>query len=258
MATDLLPVTGFGQALAAPAVPVAAAPSAENTRLRREEAEREQAIIHAKWNVCVDLQMVALEEAKAMELIPEFQSENEVKIEAAWRKLQVMIKTREATLLAWPMVRTVDGSRAVSETIVEKRYPTEFEPPHEPRTFGPPIPEPGHINEATVEGTPNAFETRNTGVTLEVEPTVLSQGKRIYLRLEPSRTELLRMEDYGPVLTVHNTLISAPQPLFASPRTHLDLTVRSGQRQLIAAHKLTKPVNCYELDIVRAVVTKAE
>ena len=83
---------------------------------------------------------------------------------------------------------------------------------------------------------------------------VLGEGKRVYLRFESSRTELLGMEDFGKVLTVHNTLVAAPKPFFLNLRSNLDLVVQSGQRQLIAVHKLTKPVNCLELDLIRATV----
>jgi hypothetical protein len=242
----------FGQFSGPLAVPDWAQPASV------QEAQR-HARLNAKWNVCVDLQMVALEEAKALELLPHLQSEDQAEADKAWSQLQAMIKAKEATLLAWPMVRTVDGSRAVSETILEKRYPTEFEPPQQPQTFSVgPEPKHGHVNAATVESTPNAYETRNVGVTLEIEPMVLGEGKRVYLRFESSRTELLGMEDFGKVLTVHNTLITVPQPLFLYLRSDLDLILQSGQRQLIAVHKLTKPVNLLELHLIRATVSRAE
>lgn len=188
----LLAIHVFGQALPSPPVG-ALPPDTEKPRRERAQAEEMEARIHTPWNVCVDLQMVSVDEATALKLIPALQSREAKTVAAAWDRLQAMLKAREATLLAWPMVRTVDGASGVSETVLEKRYATEFEPPRAPGDRG--IKKPGSVNAATVDGLPLAFETRNLGVVLEVEPLVLDEGKRIYLRLVPLRTELLKMEE---------------------------------------------------------------
>ena len=218
-----------------------------------------KAALQAKWNVCVDLQMVELEESKALEIIPHLQSADPVEADEACTRIQTMLKAGEAKLVAWPMVRTVDGYRAVSETILEKRTASEFEPPQEPQTFSVhPTPKAGPMNADTVEGFPIAFETRNLGVLLEVEPLVLSDGARVTLSLTSTSTKLLAMQDFGRVLTAHNTLITVPQPVFEMLRSNLNLNLKSGQRRFIAVHRLAKPGNTFELDLVRAVVTKAE
>jgi len=48
------------------------------------------------------------------------------------------------------------------------------------------------------------------------------------------------MDEYKQVLTVHNPLVSLPQPLILNFRSDLDLLLRNGQRQLVAVHKLAK------------------
>jgi hypothetical protein len=211
-----------------------------------------EAVVHAKWNICVDVQMVTLEEAKALDLITEFQSDDDQKIEVVWAKLQTMIKAREATLLGWPMVRMVDGDRATTESAVEKRYATEFTLP-EDRT--PPIPADKPAVETAI---PSAFETRNVGVTLNVEARVLDDGKRVYLNVSPARVELLEMEKNESPKAKDNTIVQVPQPRFGNTRTTQSLTIKSGQRFLLAVHKLGDSPNQFELCLVHAIFAKAE
>ncbi|MEI9894581.1 MAG: hypothetical protein WDN28_12025 [Chthoniobacter sp.] len=110
----------LGQAPAGSAALMApiAAPDAQKVAARAEQ-ER----IHSKWNICVDVQMVAVEEASALELIPEFQSDDQKVVDAAWMRLQGMIRAGEAKLLAWPMVRMVNADRVETQSILEQRYP---------------------------------------------------------------------------------------------------------------------------------------
>jgi hypothetical protein len=270
LALSALQACGFTQSAtpaASPAPPepttaeTSLPPSSPSSKVAEDEWKaRREATLNAKWNVCVDVQMVMTEEAKALELIPDLQSDDERKVESAWAKLQEMIKAKEATLLGWPMVRAVDGDRAVSETILEKRYPTEFEPPQEPQTFGPPS-APPHLdpNKPVVEnGLPTAFETRNIGVTLEVEAHVLGDGKRIHLDLVPQRVELLEMGKNESVLTKRNVIVQVRQPLFSTTKTTENVTLKNGQRLLIGVHKLAKPAGQIEFHIVHAVAAEAE
>ncbi len=243
----------------------------------RKEAEdqwkaRKEAAIHSKWNISVDVQMVAVEEGKALELIPDLQSGEQASVEAAWNKLQAMIKAKEAILMGWPMVRLVDTNRSVSESILEQRYPTEFQPPL-PSTPDaakppaeravseqkPPVDQKPAADQPTMKNAvPTAFETRNLGTTLEVEANVLDEGKRVHLDLAPQRVELIAMEKNGSELDQGKTIVQTPQPLFGSSKTQQSLTVHNGERQLIAVHKLTKPAGYIELHLVRALVTKSE
>ncbi|MEI9894579.1 MAG: hypothetical protein WDN28_12015 [Chthoniobacter sp.] len=169
-----------------------------------------------------------------------------------------MIKAKEATVLAWPMLRTSDGCPAVAECQFEKRYLTNFVPPRMPQTLSG-IPEakrpPGHRPFAH-DALPPAVETRNIGVTLEVQPRVLEDGKRVYLDLRSQWSDLVELKMWGNVLTALGTVVQVPEPLFSDTKSRLDLNLRSGERQLIAVHNLAKPANGYELDLIRVVVTK--
>ena len=182
-----------------------------------------------------------------------------------WVKIQGIIKDKKAILLAWPMVRTVDRNRSISESIVEKRNPTECEAPLPPSPApGPPVlpATPPPASEKLLvdheKAVPTGFETRNLGATLEVEATVLDEGKRVFLSLVPQRVELLEMESYQSSVAHGKMMVDTPQPIFGTTKTTLSFKVESGQRQLVGVHKLNKPANYVELHLVRAVVTKAE
>ncbi len=105
-------------------------------------------------------------------------------------------------LLSAPRVTTKSGQRAVIEIVREFRYPTQFDPPKIPETAGShrvTIPEwADHRNAFPVTPTtPTGFETRNTGVTLEVEPVVGPDGVTIDLNLVPQVVEFEGFINYG-------------------------------------------------------------
>ena len=90
--------------------------------------------------------------------------------------IRALNQKKGVDLLSAPRVTTRSGQKAIIEIIREFRYPTEFDPPQIPQNFG------GGGNGGTgttqinsfpvTPTTPTSFETRNTGVTLEVEPVV--------------------------------------------------------------------------------------
>ncbi|MGZ4984853.1 MAG: Amuc_1098 family type IV pilus outer membrane protein, partial [Chthoniobacterales bacterium] len=105
-------------------------------------------------------------------------------------QFQVVIRAlnqkKGVDLLSAPRVTTKSGQRAVIEIVREFRYPTQFQPPQIPQNFRGGDSFSSTINPLTgitsgtgstgafpvTPTTPTAFETRNTGVTLEVEPVV--------------------------------------------------------------------------------------
>src|SRR5262249_45722439 len=136
-------------------------------------------------NIRMELQVVAIPEAQALPLVAALL--DKTKIDAAYVTIQEMLGKGTATLVAWPIVNTKSGIRAVAENIDEVRYPTEFDPATvgflpgvdpgstvkiEPRKAG------SHL-----QGVPTAFETRNVGVILEAEPVLEPDGKTIDLNV---------------------------------------------------------------------------
>jgi len=170
--------------------------------------------------------------------------------------LRALDQKKGVDLLSAPRVTTKSGQRAVIEVIEEFRYPTEFNPPQIPQTFSPPT----TINTGlagTSSGasvfpvtptTPTAFETRNTGVTLEVEPTVGSDNYTIDLNLVPQVVEFEGFINYGSPITIPNpaaltftgAVLNAPssvvltpnvinQPIFSTRKVTTSVTVWDGQ-----------------------------
>jgi general secretion pathway protein D len=148
-------------------------------------------------------------------------------------------------LLSSPKVTTKSGQRAVIEIIREFRYPTEFTPPQIPQTFGNTG---GLLGGSSSSGsfpvtptTPTAFETRNTGVTLEVEPVIGPDGYTIDLNLVPQVVEFEGFINYGSPITASvtnpisgvstNTVITPNvinQPIFSTRKVTTSVSVFDG------------------------------
>jgi general secretion pathway protein D len=134
-------------------------------------------------------------------------------------QFQVMIRAlsqkKGVDLLSAPSVMARSGQRAKIEVIREFIYPTEYDPPEIPNQVG------GGIGGGAVEvfpvtpATPTAFETRNTGVTLEVDPVLGADELTIDLNLAPEVVEFDGFINYGsPISTSATNLITgAPEPV---------------------------------------------
>ena len=176
-------------------------------------------------------------------------------------QFQVVIRAlnqkKGVDLLSAPRVTTKSGQRAVIEIVREFRYPTQFEPPQIPQTVGSLttrgdtgsiIPLGGASSVPVTPTTPTHFETRNTGVTLEVEPVVGPDGVTIDLNLVPQVVEFEGFINYGsPILapsssflnTVTGGLINSPQsvltpnvinqPIFSTRKVTTSVSVWDGQ-----------------------------
>jgi len=148
-------------------------------------------------------------------------------------------------LLSSPRVTTKSGQRAVVEVIEEFRYPTEFQPPQIPQTVGATG---GVVGVGQSSGsfpvtptTPTAFETRNTGVTLEVEPAIGPDNFTIDLNLVPQVVEFEGFINYGspiqttntnPFTGISTTNIITPnvinQPIFSTRKVTTSVSVFDG------------------------------
>jgi Flp pilus assembly secretin CpaC len=94
------------------------------------------------------------------------------------RTLRILSQVK-ADFFSNPSVVAKSGQKAKVETVRELRYPTEFNPSKD---------EPGRF-------VPTAFETRNVGVTLEVEGII--QDDYIDLRIAPKIVNFLGFIDYA-------------------------------------------------------------
>lgn len=154
-------------------------------------------------------------------------------------------------LLSSPRITTKSGNRAKIEIIREFRFPTEFTPPQIPQTVGATggtggIGGSGVTSVPVTPTTPTSFETRNTGVTLDVEPVVGPDNSTIDLNLQPEVVEFEGFINYGsPILAPASSSwvgdilrVSPPsvitpnvinQPIFSTRRVTTSVSVWDGQ-----------------------------
>lgn len=167
-------------------------------------------------------------------------------------QFQVVIRALDqkkgVDLMSAPKVTTKSGRKAVVKIVRNFPYPTEFNPPEPPPpqtgNTGDIILTPGSIITTGVvtPSTPTAFETRDLGVTLEVEPVVGADGYTIDLNLSPEVVEFDGFVNYGsPILGAqYNPLtitIDTPvltenvinQPIFSTRKVTTSVSIWDGQ-----------------------------
>jgi general secretion pathway protein D len=151
-------------------------------------------------------------------------------------------------LLSAPSVTTKSGQRAIIEVIRELRYPRTYTAPQVPSISSSSSTIVGASNTVPVVVTPTTpqdWETRNTGVTLEVEPVVGGDATTIDLNLIPQVVEFEGFINYGsPINAVGvNTLAGAittsvpvtltdnviNQPVFSTRKVTTSVSVYDGQ-----------------------------
>ena len=126
-------------------------------------------------------------------------------------------QSKAADIIVRPSTITRSGDRSTIEVIREFIYPTEYEPPELPQSIGGGIGGGDDASGGSTEifpvtpATPTSFETRNTGITLEVEPVVGPNKKYIELSLRPELVEFEGFVNYGsPINTLANDEFGNP------------------------------------------------
>jgi hypothetical protein len=106
--------------------------------------------------------------------------------------LQGWIEDGEAELVDTSLVTARSGQRAKVEAIQEQIYPTDYEAP---RLLNPEA----EKGSKTVLVLPHAkaFETRNVGATLEVDPVLGADGRTVDLNLAPELVYLSGFDSWG-------------------------------------------------------------
>jgi general secretion pathway protein D len=150
-------------------------------------------------------------------------------------------------IMTAPSVLARSGETATIEIIREFIYPTEYEPPELPNQVGATGGLGGGVGGGGGSGifpvtpsTPTAFETRNTGVTLEIQPTIGANDYVIDLRFAPEIVEFEGFINYGsPITSPASDAFGNPtnvtitenrieMPVFASRRVNTGLTIYDG------------------------------
>src|SRR5205809_6640205 len=165
-------------------------------------------------------------------------------------QFQVVIRAlnqkKRIDLLSAPSVTTKSGQRAIVEVIRELRYPRTYTQPQVPSISSQSTTlVAGPVPVEVTPTTPQDWETRNTAVTLEVEPIVGGDATTIDLNLIPQVVEFEGSINYGspinaigvntvggvlstsvPVLLTPNVI---NQPVFSTRKVTTSVSVYDGQ-----------------------------
>lgn len=170
--------------------------------------------------------------------------------QVVWRG---MAQKTGVDLMSRPSVITKSGQQATVEVVREFIYPTEFDPPQIPTNVGGGGGGGGGTTIVSIPvtpTTPTAFETRNVGVRLNVEPVISDDGRSVDLTLTPEYTEFDGFVNYGspiysvspnvPILDIFGNLLGT------IPSSRLELTPNIISQPIFSTKKITTSVKVYD------------
>ena len=150
-----------------------------------------------------------------------------------------LAQKKGADIMTAPSILARSGEKATIEVIREFIYPTEYEPP-EIAQGGDSIAGGSGGGGGVTPATPTAFETRNTGVTLEIRPVIGENDYTIDLEFAPELVEFEGFINYGsPILSPGQDALGNPisititenrieMPVFATRKVNTALTIYDG------------------------------
>lgn len=149
------------------------------------------------------------------------------------RKLvQKLLEKDQAKILETQIVVARSGEMATTESIEEYIYPTEYDPVIDPpKSDGEEKDTAFPINHCM----PTAFETRNVGSTLEIEPTIGENDKMVNLRLNPEIVLHTGNVIWQEFKDQQGNVYKAEMPNFYTVRLSTAITTYTGQYYMVGA-----------------------
>ena len=144
-------------------------------------------------------------------------------------KAIALAKDGTAKVLETCVVMTRPGQKATIESIREVIYPSEYEPCVLPNQSPPPPPPKKPFVRPDLG---NAFETRNVGSTLEIEPSLAENGRMIDLRFVPEIIQLIRLDTWMEHVDRWGDA-SGRMPVFGTWRLNTAVTLLAGQFEMV-------------------------
>ena len=146
-----------------------------------------------------------------------------------------LAQKKGSDLMTAPSVTAKSGQKATIEIIREFIYPTEYEPPELPNSVGQTsgssiVGGAGGGSFPVTPATPTAFDTRNTGVTLEIEPTIGDNDFVIDLRFVPEIVEFEGFINYGSPIQSPGTDALGNQVVAIITENRIEMPVFSARR----------------------------
>src|SRR5687767_10483702 len=186
------------------------------------------------WNITAECQMVTLPQKSALALLPELMDEST--IEAGFAKIQKLIETGEAKLVANLVGKALEGEKVVAGSVKEMRYATEFEAL--PRSSASGVEKSRPESESASAGvSPTAFSTRNIGATLELVASAIGNGSVLTVSLEVHHVLLEHWRKFVSGRGPNGQEISIAQPQFESFTNRTSFRMRNHARVLLGVHK---------------------
>ncbi len=160
--------------------------------------------------------------------------------------LEGMLDKGTAVLKETVWLRGLSGQRSKTESILETIYPTEFDPPEIPNIVG----SAGSVKGANSEdgdvpartymtaAGPTAFECRNVGTTLEMDPVLANDHAFIDISLAPEIVEKIG-DDYFTRDGFEHTsrgIEHMGMPVFYTIKDSTSLTVAPGKYHFLGIH----------------------
>lgn len=139
--------------------------------------------------------------------------------------LHALEQSGMANVLSAPKVTTVNNQQARIKVVTEIIYPTEYQ-------ITPATANPLGVIITPAVAIPGGFATRDTGVILEVTPSVGSDRKTISLVLKPEVSTLAGWTNFGVAAGPSNlgsNAIPVLQPIFTSQNVSTDVVVGDGE-----------------------------
>ncbi len=209
------------------------------------------------WSVRAEWMAVSVPDADALRLVPAIRHPRTA--EKAVAEIEGMIAAGTATLHGRPVGWTKSGVHGVAEQIEELRFPTEQSPlggipqnftnaplqPAQPRIL-PPYPD---------TDVPVAFETRNVGMILEIEPTVQADGRTIAVNIVTRHTWLKRWQRVLDKPSATGGILEQPQ--FRTFQTTTSFDADSGSWRLLGVYAGAAPAGHTEISLLRTTAISA-
>jgi general secretion pathway protein D len=151
--------------------------------------------------------------------------------------LRALSQKKGVDLVSSPKVTTKSGQRAIIEITREFRYPTQFDPPQVSAANG-------QQYTPVVPNAPTEWETKPTGITLEVEPTIGPDSYTIEMLLVPRIIEFDGFINYGSPI---NATVAAINPLGGLfPSRTFEATPNTINQPVFSTREVTTQISVYD------------
>lgn len=164
------------------------------------------------------------------------------------QQVQDMVAKNEAKVLETQIACAKSGQKATAESIHETIYPTEYSPPVLPN----PESEKNNTAVPVTISDPTAFETRNVGSTIEIEPTIGADDDIVDLRIMPELIWRTENSVWHEGKDKAGNAIKTEMPNFCVLRLSTELSCKDGQ--YVLAGTLTPKDAKGEIDMTRKVM----